>query len=613
MKKPIRISKDVAFPLEAITQKFAIIGMTGSGKTYTASSMIERFLKHNFPVVIIDPTDVWWGLRSSADGKKPGFPVIVMGGRHADVPLEPTAGSTIAEFIVKERVPTILSIADWSAEEQKIFVAAFCKTLFRKNRKPIHVVIDEADEFAPQMPSTKESMACLKTVDRLIRRGRAFGIGSTLISQRVAELHKSVLSQASTLIVHLLTGKNDRFTAKSWIDTHDTDDENIYDTIPKLRIGEAIVWSPSWLRIKVKTKIDKKLTFDSSATPKLGRRLRSPKKLAKVDLESITKRIAATIEAKKQEDPGELKKIIDKLRREANFAKIQVGTPAPPDNSHKDIRIKIKKIRVEIPALKKRQIRKLEKLSEIFKKQSDRIEMSAQSMGIEGRMLSSQLNEILEELKNPKHIVELDTPPKGEPPTIIKGYQPSRGVKEPGPPPNQGSSVSLTEGGPTLVVGEAPPSGGPLRILGALYLAARPMSKVEVGIWTVNSHTGGTFGTYLSRLKAGDWIYVPDGNFSMTEKGAAWIQTHSDKLDSLKLPTAPYDLLVAWRHSLGGSLANILRTVIEKGPLTKEEIGIAIQNKHTGGTFGTYLSRLRKKGLIELRGGKFHAYKGFES
>lgn len=610
MKKPIRISKDVAFPLDAITQKFAIIGMTGSGKTYTASSMIERFLKHNFPIVIIDPTDVWWGLRSSADGKKPGFPVLVMGGRHADVPLEPTAGSTIAEFIVKERVPTILSIADWSDEEQKIFVAAFCKTLFRKNRKPIHVVIDEADEFAPQMPSDKASATCLKIVDRLIRRGRAFGIGSTLITQRVAVLHKSVLSQASTLIVHLLTGRNDRLTAKSWIDTHDTDDENIYDTIPKLRIGEAIVWSPSWLRIKVKTKIDKKLTFDSSATPKLGRRIRAPKKLAKIDLESITKRIAATIEAKKQEDPRELKRIIDKLRREAHFAKIQVGTPAPSDNSHKEIQIKIKKIKVEVPALSKRQIRKLEKLAEIFKKQSDRIEMSAQGIGIDGRMLSSQLNNIFEELKNPKHIVELDTPPKGGPPTIIKGYRPSQAVKEPGPPPNQGSSVS----GPSEEENGAPPSGGPLRILGALHIAGGSLTRIEIGIWTINSHTGGTFGTYLSRLKAGGWITPQESiSFDLTQKTIQWATFHRMIMEKQNLPLNGEGLRVAWEAALGGSLAKILRAVIESGPLTKEEIGIAIQNKHTGGTFGTYLSRLRKKGLIELRGGKFYAYKGFGS
>lgn len=608
MKKPIRISKDVAFPLDAITQKFAIIGMTGSGKTYTASSMIERFLKHNFPVVIIDPTDVWWGLRSSADGKKPGFPVLVMGGRHGDVPLEPTAGATIAEFIVKERVPTILSIADWSDEEQKIFVAAFCKTLFRKNRKPIHVVIDEADEFAPQMPSDKESATCLKIVDRLIRRGRAFGIGSTLITQRVAVLHKSVLSQASTLIVHLLTGRNDRLTAKSWIDTHDTDDENIYDTIPKLRIGEAIVWSPSWLRIKVKTKIDKKLTFDSSATPKLGRRIRAPKKLAKIDLEGITKRIAATIEAKKQEDPRELKRIIDKLRREATLAKIQVGTSALSDNSHKDIRIKIKKIIVEVPALKKRQIRKLEKLAEIFKKQADRLEHWSQNAGVEARGLSRELASVLEEIKNPKHIAEIAAPENT--PSTKPLPPPSRIMKE----GSEGLALSTRKAQKELEAtteGEAPPSGGPLRILGALYLTARPMSKVEVGIWTVNSHTGGTFGTYLSRLKAGDWIFVPDENFSMTEKGAAWIQTHLDRLDSLKLPTTAEALLAAWEQSLRGSLSKILQAVVQHGPLTREEIGVAIQNKHTGGTFGTYLSRLRKRGLIEFRGGKFHAYKGF--
>ncbi len=35
---------------------------------------------------IIDPAGAWWGIRSSADAKGEGLPVVIFGGEHGDVP-----------------------------------------------------------------------------------------------------------------------------------------------------------------------------------------------------------------------------------------------------------------------------------------------------------------------------------------------------------------------------------------------------------------------------------------------------------------------------------------------------------------------------------------------
>ena len=73
-------------PLEIMATHVAIVGKTGSGKTYTAKGLVERLLEANRRVIVLDPTGAWWGLRSKADGA-PGFPIPVLGGEHGDVPL----------------------------------------------------------------------------------------------------------------------------------------------------------------------------------------------------------------------------------------------------------------------------------------------------------------------------------------------------------------------------------------------------------------------------------------------------------------------------------------------------------------------------------------------
>jgi hypothetical protein len=102
MPRSIQISPDVSFPLSFVTNTTAVLARRGAGKSYTASVIAEQVMEAEQPVIILDPLGAFWGLRSSADGKKPGYAVIVLGGRHGDVPLEPTAGKVIANLVVEK-------------------------------------------------------------------------------------------------------------------------------------------------------------------------------------------------------------------------------------------------------------------------------------------------------------------------------------------------------------------------------------------------------------------------------------------------------------------------------------------------------------------------------
>jgi hypothetical protein len=63
--------------------------------------------------------------------------------------------------------------------------------------------------------------------------------------------------------------RQERDALKKWI-THQGMDVHLVDELPSLPIGTFYVWSPQWLQILKKVKIGKKLTFDASATPKVG-------------------------------------------------------------------------------------------------------------------------------------------------------------------------------------------------------------------------------------------------------------------------------------------------------------------------------------------------------
>src|ERR1700751_5361588 len=88
-----------ALPMDALDDRIAIVGTAGSGKTYAAKGFVERLLESGARGTIVDPLGGWGGLRASADGSAPGYPVVVFGGRHADVAITAGMGAALGRLI----------------------------------------------------------------------------------------------------------------------------------------------------------------------------------------------------------------------------------------------------------------------------------------------------------------------------------------------------------------------------------------------------------------------------------------------------------------------------------------------------------------------------------
>ena len=149
MTGKLDIGTGLSLPLDAVTQTFALVGKRGVGKTHGAAVLAEELLEQKLQVVVLDPIGVWWGLRSSADGKKSGHPILVLGGEHGDLPLEASAGRLVADFVIAKAASVVFDLGEFSKSDQARFVTDFLERLYQKNRTPLHLVIDEADAFAP--------------------------------------------------------------------------------------------------------------------------------------------------------------------------------------------------------------------------------------------------------------------------------------------------------------------------------------------------------------------------------------------------------------------------------------------------------------------------------
>ena len=315
--KHIRSRENFRLPLAAVTSTIAILARKGRGKSYAAAVLAEELLDAGQVPVIIDITSAHWGLKSSADGKSAGYPVVIFGGEHADLPLEEGAGEIVARSIVEQRFPAIIDLSEFRKAPTYRFLASFFETLYRLNREPIHIIADEADYYAPQHPMGEQARV-LGAIEDVVRRGRIKGIGITLVTQRSAAINKGVLTQADMLVAMGMNHPRDIGAIKEWVDVHG--DEKKADmmiaTLPALEIGTAWFWAPALDDTFCCVNIRERRTFDSGATPKAGEKVAAPKELAKIDVEKLGAQIKATVERAKENDPAELKRRIGDLQRE---------------------------------------------------------------------------------------------------------------------------------------------------------------------------------------------------------------------------------------------------------------------------------------------------------
>jgi hypothetical protein len=548
----LHIARGLDLPDEAVTQTFAILAKRGVGKTYTASVLTEEMLKNNMQVIVVDPIGVWWGLRTSADGKKEGLQILIAGGEHGDIPLQADSGEIIANLVIDNKLSAVVDLSLFRKGEQARFMADFAETIYRRNRTAMHMIIDEADAFAPQRVQPGEARM-LGAMEDLVRRGRARGIGMTMITQRPAVLNKNVLTQIEVLVALRMTSPLDQKAIDEWIRTHaDEQQRQIFmEALPSLPIGTAWFWSPGWLDGMFKqVHIRKRETLDSSSTPKVGQKKVEAHKMADVDLDKIRKQMELSISAADENDPKKLRARIKELEAKQPD-KIVTQVEVLPYEMLKELHTAAKSIETEAHAIIKivTGISSAAPNGDIFRDPRMRALQKRVKEGTISDSAAAFAAAIL-----PAHTgIDLG---------------------------KSGSDKSIE----TFKIGL-----GERKIL--IAIGQYPKGITRQHLTVVTGYKQSSRNTYLQRLMQSGLAEPNNGRILITERGKTALGP-----EYAPLPTgrALREYLL---RTLPAGEALIFKALIENGPMTREEISAATEYKPS--SRNTYLQRMSSREIID--------------
>lgn len=552
-------STSLRIPLSAVTQKLAFLGISGSGKTYGAGKFAEELLAAGAQVVVMDTIGNWFGLRLAADGKKPGLSVPILGGEKGDVPLEPTAGKQVAELIADSRASMVVDVSDFTGGELRRFVTEFATHLLRLKKRspsPVMVIWEECQDIVPQRVFG-EVAAMVGAVEKLIKKGRNYGVGTVLISQRSAAVNKDVLNQIETLFVFRLNAPQDRKAIQDWIVHQSIDVGAMVDELPTLPTGTCFCWSPQWLKVLEKVKVGRKRTFDASATPEFGDEVKAGE-LAPIDLDKFKAKMSAAIEKAKQENPAVLRAELAQLK-----TKIRALEGAPAKQAER---------RVEVPVLGKGDLA--------------RLETAINKMGAIEERLAKGRQAVVEEAQHLRAVMR-SRPSASAAPALREAARAAQPIRRSAPMAAPTSANGLAKGERAILIALA-------------CRAPTPLTKTQVATLAGYSPQGGGFNNLLSSLKGRDYIERQGDDIVATEAG----------LGAIGPVEAPTDLVELWCEKLPGRARDILRLLAAHPgkAFTKDEIAQAVEMEADGGGFNNYLSALRANRLVtKERGGALRA------
>lgn len=100
--------------------------------------------------------------------------------------------------------------------------------------RPLLVVMEEAHRY---LSGDADNLA-LKTVQRIAKEGRKYGVGAMIVSQRPSEVDETILSQCGTFFALRLSNPQDRSRVKGILPDNLA---GLLEVLPVLRTGEAII------------------------------------------------------------------------------------------------------------------------------------------------------------------------------------------------------------------------------------------------------------------------------------------------------------------------------------------------------------------------------------
>ena len=249
---------DVDLPVvELLTGRGFVTGKSGSGKSNTASVVIEKLLDRGLPAMIVDIDGEYYGLKEE-------YEILHVGAdEECDLVVNEEHAGKLAELALEQNVPIILDVSSFLDEsDARDLLTSVARHLFAKEKKlkqPFLLVVEEVHEFIPEGGGLDE---CGRMLIKAAKRGRKHGLGVVGVSQRPADVKKDFITQCDWLVWHRLTWENDTKVVSRILG------REYADAIEGMDDGEAFVLT-DWSERVRRVQFQRKRTFDAGATPGL--------------------------------------------------------------------------------------------------------------------------------------------------------------------------------------------------------------------------------------------------------------------------------------------------------------------------------------------------------
>lgn len=578
----LTLADDFGFDLDVLLEtRLLVQASSGGGKSHALRRLIEQAAPH-VQILVIDLEGEFASLREK-------FDFVVCAPSGADAVANPVTAALLARRLLETKVSAILNIYDLSPDDRRAFVRSFCDSLVNSPKKlwrPVLIILDEAHVFAPEAGKSESAQAVID----LATRGRKRGFALCLATQRLSKLHKDAAAE----MVNKMIGRT----------SVDVDVKRAADELGKtvrdggaelraLRPGQFFAYGPAFPKAQEEGVQRFHVGPVTTTHPKAGRRLLDAPPPPSDKIRAI---LAEGLQDLTQEAEKEAL-TIEQLRAERDSLRHQLA------DAHRDREI----IQSRPPGIDAINLAVQRAKKEVWEAACQSALEVANIPRIRG-LLTQALDLLPNKLLAPVNI-ELSgdgmaeiahlPPPPGEKKTAWRtptpadlGYNPSpfeeaRVIKA----EIQGSGAQNLKRGARDILGQ---------------LAARaPLGWTAVQLATLTGFTvtGGTFGTYVSQLKARGYISKDGDSYYSTAEGRTWF-----KLTGAVAPTTrtPADMLGLWNSQLKAGARRMLKAILDGKGMSRSSLGEVLGMEITGGTFQTYLSILRRLHLVEERSGLFY-------
>lgn len=561
-------------PDKCLEQHTIALGKTGSGKSSTLRLIVEHLLDKENRVVVITAKADWWGLKLAADGKHAGYPVVIFGGEHSDMPLNYLSGKTMAELIGTGNRSAVLQMRDFMPSEREKFWTDFAMHLFRLLQGRLFLVIDEVHNFAPKGKVQGQGATMLHWSNKLASEARGLGITLIAASQRPAKVHNDFLTSCETLIAMRVTTHWDADAVKAWISGCGDEKvgKEVVETLAQMKRGDAWAWSPEIEFGPQRVHFPMFSTFDSFK-PLVASDVAKLKGWADVNLDEVREKLAAVVKEHEANDPAKLKAKIRELQVElakkpGKTKEVHVADPRAIEQAVaravREINSKHAANASAIHAAMKRQVKVLSDIAMVAAKAAN-----------------AELPQI--------RAIEL--------PKIVAPEPKPTPVQAPAQRPIRRETHASSNGD-----GELTPYQ--LDILqGLAELESIGRSDVPfalAGVAARKSASSSTFEKYRARLQSAGFVSYPRaGRLALTDEGRKIAPAPDAPLTSDEIQQRCLSLVTPYQVDLVKALISVYPRAV-----SRDELGELAGKQATSSTFEKYVASLRGMEIIDYAGSK---------